>query len=130
MSKTLTLNFGLKLSSPGTVRWPPDCSLKFVDGHPMGHCDRVLVGPLEPGQIADISVEMVSPAQAGDYQGVWRMSSASGHFFGGLYFLEIITTLARPRIHLRILKPSYDMFGMFGMLYHFLDGSNSHTATL
>lgn len=49
----------------------------------MGHCDRVLVEPLEPGQIVDISIEMVSPDRPGNYQGVWRMSSASGHFFGG-----------------------------------------------
>jgi len=64
----------------------------------MGHCDRVLVGPLEPGQVADISVEMVSPAQSGDYQGVWRMSSASGHFFGGLLIFWLLLESGCPRI--------------------------------
>ncbi|XP_074595047.1 protein ILRUN [Brevipalpus obovatus] len=71
-----------KIQNSGNFRWPPDCSLKFVDGHMLTHSDQILVGSLEAGQIIDLSVEMVSPTQPGDYQGVWRMCSASGHFFG------------------------------------------------
>lgn len=38
---------------------------------------------LEPREMADVSVEMVSPQDPGIYQGQWRMSTATGQFFGG-----------------------------------------------
>ena len=68
----------------GTERWPPGCTLKHISGYLMCFCDRLIVDPLEPGQVIDISVEMLSPLQAGIYESRWRMCTATGQFFGGI----------------------------------------------
>ena len=67
----------------GTETWPPGCSLKFCAGDNMSHVDRVMVDTLEPGQMTDVSIQMVSPATKGVYQGQWRMSTPTGVAFGG-----------------------------------------------
>lgn len=51
----------------------------------MSFSERLLVKQLEPGQVMDISVEMVSPVQPGIYEGRWRMCTANRQFFGGKY---------------------------------------------
>lgn len=78
-----------RIQNSGTEKWPPGCSLRFINGHLMGNCERVVVDPLEPGQMADVSLEMVSPAQSGIYQGQWRMSTAIGQFFGEIIWVII-----------------------------------------
>jgi hypothetical protein len=45
---------------------------------------------LEPGQEADISVDMESPVTTGVYQSQWRMSTPTGLFFGGKVFRLIL----------------------------------------
>lgn len=45
--------------------------------------DAFLVDALEPGQVCDLSIEMLSPGQPGIYEGQWRMTTPSGMAFGG-----------------------------------------------
>ena len=71
---------------PGEECWPPGCCLRFVGGEQFGHRDRIMSEALQPGQVTDISVEMVSPVSTGIYEGQWRMSTTTGLFFGGETF--------------------------------------------
>ncbi|XP_035221952.1 protein ILRUN-like isoform X2 [Stegodyphus dumicola] len=80
------------IQNPSQERWPPGCSLRFVGGDRMSHIDRVFVDPLEPHEMVDVSVEMVSPQTPGMYQGQWRMSTATGQFFGEVIW--VIVTVA------------------------------------
>ncbi len=41
-----------------------------------------LSGDVEPGQIVDISVDMVAPTNAGKFQGNWKLRSANNVLFG------------------------------------------------
>lgn len=43
----------------------------------------VMARSLEPQEMADVSVQMQSPASPGMYQGQWRMCTATGLYFGG-----------------------------------------------
>ena len=45
--------------------------------------DGFLVEALEPGQMYDLSIEMISPSHPGIYEGQWRMTTPSGMAFGG-----------------------------------------------
>ena len=70
----------------GIETWPPGCCLRFIQGEQFGQRDRVMiVEPLQPGGVMDISVEMISPAITGIYQGQWRMQTTTGMYFGGRY---------------------------------------------
>lgn len=53
----------------------------------MGAPLQVSVSPLAAGQVADVSVEMVSPAATGLYSSKWRMTTPQGNFFGGEYWI-------------------------------------------
>ena len=67
----------------GSERWPPGCSLRCLAGDNMGHTGWYLVEALAPGECCDINLEMTSPATTGVHQGQWRMSTPTGHYFGG-----------------------------------------------
>ncbi|GFS97459.1 protein ILRUN [Nephila pilipes] len=81
-----------KIQNPSDERWPPGCCLRFTAGDQLGHVDRVIVDALEPLEMTDVSVEMISPQSAGIYQGQWRMSTATGQFFGEVIW--VIVTVA------------------------------------
>jgi len=67
----------------GDEPWPADCTLRFVAGEQFGpHCS-VSVKALRPGEMSDVSVEMVSPAEPGIHQGQWKMCTVNGLYFGG-----------------------------------------------
>lgn len=81
-----------RVQNTGDEQWPPGCSLRFTHGDRLGPHDRVLVDSLHPGEVTDISVEMESPEKAGIYQGQWRMSTATGFYFGEVIW--VIVTVA------------------------------------
>lgn len=71
-----------RIQNSGDDVWPPGCCLKFVSGVQFGHQDRVMVDSINPGSMTDISIEMISPSDTGLHEGRWRMSTATGSFFG------------------------------------------------
>lgn len=78
-----------RVQNPGPDRWPPGCILRYTSGEQMSATDRILVGPLDPYMATDISVDMTSPTQPGIYQSKWRMSTATGNFFGDTIWVII-----------------------------------------
>ncbi|RWS30247.1 hypothetical protein B4U80_00683, partial [Leptotrombidium deliense] len=78
-----------RIQNSGVERWPIGCVLRFVAGDQMTTCERVIVDPLEPGHITDVSVEMISPSKAGIFQGQWRISTATGQYFGEVIWVII-----------------------------------------
>jgi len=84
-----------RVQNPGPDRWPPGCILRYSDGAQMCQQDRVLMSdPLEPYTATDISIEMTSPASPGIYQSKWRMSTATGNFFGEAIWVIITVEVA------------------------------------
>ncbi|GAB1602857.1 protein ILRUN-like [Argonauta hians] len=78
-----------RLQNSGDNSWPPGCCLKFCYGDQMTHIDRVMSVNLSPGQVTDISIDMVSPSNTGIYQGQWRMITPSGCYFGEVIWVII-----------------------------------------
>ncbi|CAH1787767.1 unnamed protein product [Owenia fusiformis] len=76
-----------RIMNSGDEAWPPGCSLKFLCGDQFGHRDRAMANALQPGAVMDISVDMSSPANAGMFQGQWRMTTATGMFFGDIIWV-------------------------------------------
>lgn len=71
-----------KVQNTGSDNWPPGCVLRYTQGYQFTQTDRVIVESLKPWQMADISIEMHSPREPGIYEAKWRMSTATGSFFG------------------------------------------------
>jgi len=83
-----------RVQNPGPDAWPPGCVLRYVNGAVLSRTERVIAGPLDPYLSTDISIDMTSPAQPGLYQSKWRMSTATGSFFGDVIWVIISVEVA------------------------------------
>ena len=72
-----------ELQNSGTSKWPAGCILKFSGGVQMARQDRVILDQLQPGERMVVCLEMTSPQEPGIYEGKWRVSTATGSYFGG-----------------------------------------------
>nr|XP_053635820.1 protein ILRUN-like [Cherax quadricarinatus] len=78
-----------RIQNTGEDGWPSGCSLIFTGGEQLGAPSHISVSSLGAGEVADISVEMMSPAQTGLYSSKWRMSTAQGNFFGDTIWVKV-----------------------------------------
>jgi hypothetical protein len=83
----MTPNFSFtktwRLKNVGSCTWNTGYKVDFASGNPMSAVFPVnLTQTVAPGQTVDVSVNMVSPGTAGNYQGNWKLRNASGVMFG------------------------------------------------
>lgn len=72
-----------RLINNGTCTWTSAYDLVFVDGSVMGAPAAVaLKGDVRPGEMVDLSVDLVAPAAGGVYKGSWMLRDASDKNFG------------------------------------------------
>ena len=75
-----------EVKNVGSCAWTPKYSVVFAgNGSAMdGPASSPLLtsGEIKPGQVAQISVSMRAPGEAGDYRGSWRLRSPDGENFG------------------------------------------------
>jgi len=78
-----------RVKNTGSDPWPPGTVLRFTSGEQLASQERVIVGHLNTLESTDISVEMTSPCTPGMYESKWRMSTATGNFFGDTIWVII-----------------------------------------
>jgi hypothetical protein len=72
-----------RLVNNGTCTWTSAYDLVFVDGTAMGAPATVaLTGNVRPGEMADLSVDMVAPTTGGSYKGSWLLRDENDKTFG------------------------------------------------
>ncbi|MFQ5924339.1 MAG: NBR1-Ig-like domain-containing protein, partial [Anaerolineales bacterium] len=72
-----------RLRNNGDCTWMTDYDLVFYSGDRMsGYYVLPLRGKIEPGEIVDLSVELVAPKNAGTYWGYWMLRNAQSDLFG------------------------------------------------
>jgi hypothetical protein len=79
-----------KFKNTGECKWTTAYAIAFVSGTAMGGKTTALADAVDPGDEANISVELTAPATAGTYTGYWRLKNASGNFFGDPVFVKIV----------------------------------------
>jgi len=68
-----------KIRNTGSCAWPTSFKFVFVGGDAMGAPSAInLPMAVEAGQILDISLDMVAPAEDGTYTGYWSLQSDAG----------------------------------------------------
>ena len=67
-----------RLKNAGALEWGEGANLGFHDGEQMGGASPVAVPNVQPGETVDISVDLVAPAETGNYTGKWRLFAADG----------------------------------------------------
>lgn len=72
-----------RLRNDGTCTWKPSYDLVFHHGDHMSAASAVaLTGSVMPGQIVDLSIDMVAPVDPGAYQGFWMLRNGDDVLFG------------------------------------------------
>ncbi|HXD10899.1 MAG TPA: NBR1-Ig-like domain-containing protein [Anaerolineales bacterium] len=72
-----------RLKNAGTCTWTNAYKLVFYDGAQMSAPTSINIpANVARGQTVDLTVNMVSPASAGEYRGYWILSNPSGALFG------------------------------------------------
>jgi hypothetical protein len=79
-----------RMRNSGTCAWEPGSAWVFNSGDKMGGPDSVSVSATEPGNTADISVNLTAPTTPGTYTGYWRMRRPNGEIFGTRSFVRIV----------------------------------------
>ncbi len=72
-----------RVKNIGRCTWTDEYTIEFVSGNKMGADSPInLPGDVAPGQMVDISIDMIAPKSLGSYTGKWKLRSASGKQFG------------------------------------------------
>jgi hypothetical protein len=73
-----------RLENGGTCTWTSGYELVFVRGDQMGAPPekQLTTGTVAPGELIDVSVELVAPADPGNYRGYFKLRNTEGVLFG------------------------------------------------
>jgi hypothetical protein len=72
-----------RIKNNGTCTWTKEYAIVLSNGDLMSaESPSFLVDEVNPGQIVDISIELVAPATGGSYKGNWLMQNDQGVKFG------------------------------------------------
>lgn len=72
-----------RVRNNGTCAWDSSQSIRFLEGQQLGP-QSAPVPAIEPGEEANISMEMTAPTRSGEYYGTWDLIDANGSPFGHL----------------------------------------------
>jgi Ig-like domain-containing protein len=79
-----------KVKNAGSCAWDAGFKFAFTGGEQMGGQTFTLPATVAAGAVYDISVPMTAPNKNGTLRGNWRMSTASGQFFGDEVYVQIV----------------------------------------
>jgi hypothetical protein len=82
-----------KFKNTGSCDWTTSYTIAWFSGEIMKGATTPLTGTVEPGEEADVSVELVAPSTAGTYTGYWKLRNASEAFFGDPVYVQIVVTV-------------------------------------
>ena len=81
-----------RVRNSGTCPWQTSFKLNFTGGEAMGGSSIELANAVQPGNEVDLSDALTAPTAAGTYRGNWRMTNASGTFFGDEVYVLIVVS--------------------------------------
>ena len=79
-----------KVKNAGSCAWDAGFKFAFTGGEQMGGTSYTLPSSVAAGAVTDISVPMTAPNKTGTLRGNWRMSTASGQFFGDEVYVQVV----------------------------------------
>jgi hypothetical protein len=85
-----------KVQNSGSCAWDSGFKFQNTGGEVLGGSAFTLPASVAAGATYDISVPMTAPNKEGTLRGNWRMSTATGQFFGDEVFVVIVVGNASP----------------------------------
>lgn len=85
-----------RIRNTGSRAWGNGTVLALFSGQRMNGPDSVPLPPTQPGQTADVSVNLVAPSTNGTHRSTWKPRDASGKWFDFAQWAEIVVQPATP----------------------------------
>ena len=85
-----------RVKNTGNCTWTPDYSFVFVSGDQMSGRNISVPGTVQPGQLVDLSVDLIGPNANGTYRGYWQMRSPQGKNFGESIWVKVRVNSSSP----------------------------------
>jgi uncharacterized protein YkwD len=82
VSQSETFTKGWRIKNDGTCAWDENYALVFAGGENMNASLSNPVPATEPGEFADIYIDLIAPQQGGSYTGNWWLRNNAGEYFG------------------------------------------------
>ncbi len=79
-----------KVKNSGSCAWEAGFKFAFTGGEQMSGSTVTLPSSVAAGAVYDVSVAMTAPSKTGTLRGNWRMSNASGQFFGDEVYVQVV----------------------------------------
>ncbi|HSL30864.1 MAG TPA: NBR1-Ig-like domain-containing protein [Anaerolineales bacterium] len=79
-----------EVRNSGSCAWDAGFKFSFTGGEQMGGTAYTLPSSVAAGALTQISVPMTAPNKTGTLRGNWRMSTASGQFFGDEVYVQVV----------------------------------------
>jgi hypothetical protein len=79
-----------EVRNSGSCAWDAGFKFAFTGGEQMGGTTYTLPSSVAAGALTQISVSMTAPNKTGTLRGNWRMSTASGQFFGDEVYVQVV----------------------------------------
>lgn len=72
-----------RIKNIGSCAWTTAYQLVFFEGEQMGSAASAFFpASVQPGQVANVSLNLTAPAAPGSYRGYWMLKNANGALFG------------------------------------------------
>jgi hypothetical protein len=98
VGQRFTKTWGIR--NTGATVWNERFSIVFTGGDRMGGPEAQPLPATEPGQVAQVSLDLVAPPADGQVIGRWRLRDGDGRFFGPTFFVSITITADEPTVDL------------------------------
>lgn len=79
-----------EVRNTGSCAWDAGFKFSFTGGEQLGGTAYTLPSSVAAGALTQISVPMTAPNKTGTLRGNWRMSTASGQFFGDEVYVQVV----------------------------------------
>ena len=79
-----------RIRNTGSCTWTQAFTMSFVSGTSMGGSAQYLPAAVYPGDMVDVSVNLVAPDAPGTYQGNWQLKSPQGVGIGPNIWVQIV----------------------------------------
>ncbi len=79
-----------RVRNSGTCPWVEGYTLRFAEGAQMSGPATVPIPAAAPGEVAELSVNLVAPTEPGTYRGNWQLCVGEGTCFGPVLYVQIV----------------------------------------
>jgi hypothetical protein len=79
------------IQNTGTCTWDDGFSLQPVTGDAKGTwvIDEKVYKKVEPGEVREVEIDILTPKKGGEWGGCWRMQGDNGQYFGTFLCLKV-----------------------------------------